>query len=162
MSNKTVFSLLVDNEAGVLSRIAGLFSRRSYNIESLTVGETQEKGISRMTVVAEGEPEVLEQIHKQLAKLIDVREIKVLPADCSVCRELILMKIAVSAEDRQQVIAIADIFRAKIVDVSVDSLMVELTGTQNKIDAFTHLLGQYKIIELARTGITGLSRGSAD
>ncbi len=162
MSNKTVFSLLVDNEAGVLSRIAGLFSRRSYNIESLTVGETQEKGISRMTVVAEGEPEVLEQIHKQLAKLIDVREIKVLPADCSVCRELILMKIAVSAEDRQQVIAIADIFRAKIVDVSVDSLMVELTGTQNKIDAFTHLLGQYRIIELARTGITGLSRGSAD
>lgn len=162
MSNKTVFSLLVDNEAGVLSRIAGLFSRRSYNIESLTVGETQEKGISRMTVVAEGEPEVLEQIHKQLAKLIDVREIKVLPADCSVCRELILMKIAVSAEDRQQVIAIADIFRAKIVDVSVESLMVELTGTQNKIDAFTHLLGQYRIIELARTGITGLSRGSAD
>lgn len=162
MSNKTVFSLLVDNEAGVLSRIAGLFSRRSYNIESLTVGETQEKGISRMTVVAEGEPEVLEQIHKQLAKLIDVREIKILPADCSVCRELILMKIAVSAEDRQQVIAIADIFRAKIVDVSVDSLMVELTGTQNKIDAFTHLLGQYRIIELARTGITGLSRGSAD
>ena len=162
MSNKTVFSLLVDNEAGVLSRIAGLFSRRSYNIESLTVGETQDKGISRMTVVAEGEPEVLEQIHKQLAKLIDVREIKVLPADCSVCRELILMKIAVSAEDRQQVIAIADIFRAKIVDVSVDSLMVELTGTQNKIDAFTHLLGQYRIIELARTGITGLSRGSAD
>ena len=162
MSNKTVFSLLVDNEAGVLSRIAGLFSRRSYTIESLTVGETQEKGISRMTVVAEGEPEVLEQIHKQLAKLIDVREIKVLPADCSVCRELILMKIAVSAEDRQQVIAIADIFRAKIVDVSVDSLMVELTGTQNKIDAFTHLLGQYRIIELARTGITGLSRGSAD
>lgn len=162
MSNKTVFSLLVDNEAGVLSRIAGLFSRRSYNIESLTVGETQEKGISRMTVVAEGEPEVLEQIHKQLAKLIDVKEIKVLPADCSVCRELILMKIAVSAEDRQQVIAIADIFRAKIVDVSVDSLMVELTGTQNKIDAFTHLLGQYRIIELARTGITGLSRGSAD
>lgn len=162
MSNKVVFSLLVDNEAGVLSRIAGLFSRRSYNIESLTVGETQVKGCSRMTVVADGEPDVLEQIEKQLAKLIDVREIKVLPAESSVCRELILMKIAVNAEDRQQVIAIADIFRAKIVDVSVNSLMVELTGTQSKIDAFTNLLGQYQIVELARTGITGLSRGCAD
>ncbi|MBQ8639600.1 MAG: acetolactate synthase small subunit [Lachnospiraceae bacterium] len=160
--SKVVFSLLVDNEAGVLSRISGLFSRRSYNIESLTVGETQEKGVSRMTVVADGDQDVLEQIEKQLAKLIDVREIKVLPADASVCRELILMKIAVTSEDRQQVIAIADIFRAKIVDVALDSLMVELTGTQSKIDAFTTLLGQYKIIELARTGITGLSRGRMD
>jgi acetolactate synthase-1/3 small subunit len=162
MSNKVVFSLLVDNEAGVLSRIAGLFSRRGYNIESLTVGETEEKSISRMTVVAEGEPEVLEQIEKQLAKLIDVRQIKMLPADSSVCRELILMKIAVNAQDRQQVIAIADIFRAKIVDVSLNSLMVELTGTQSKIDAFTNLLGQFRVLELARTGITGLSRGCTD
>jgi acetolactate synthase-1/3 small subunit len=115
-----------------------------------------------MTVVAEGEPEVLEQIEKHLAKLIDVRQIKMLPADSSVCRELILMKIAVNAQDRQQVIAIADIFRAKIVDVSLNSLMVELTGTQSKIDAFTNLLGQFRVLELARTGITGLSRGCTD
>lgn len=162
MSNKVVFSLLVDNEAGVLSRIAGLFSRRGYNIDSLTVGETEQSGTSRMTVVAEGEPEVLEQIEKQLGKLIDVREIKVLPADSSVCRELILMKIGVTEENRQQVIAVADIFRAKIVDVAVDSLMVELTGNQNKIDAFINLLGPYRIRELARTGITGLSRGCMD
>ena len=94
MSNKVVFSLLVDNEAGVLSRVAGLFSRRGYNIDSLTVGETQDKRHSRMTVVAEGEPEVLEQIEKQLAKLVDVSKIQMLPADASVCRELILIKVA--------------------------------------------------------------------
>lgn len=117
MSNKVVFSLLVDNEAGVLSRVAGLFSRRGYNIDSLTVGETQDKRHSRMTVVAEGEPEVLEQIEKQLAKLVDVSKIQMLPADASVCRELILIKVAAKPEERAQVIAIADIFRAKIVDV---------------------------------------------
>ena len=100
MSNKVVFSLLVDNEAGVLSRVAGLFSRRGYNIDSLTVGETQDKRHSRMTVVAEGEPEVLEQIEKQLAKLVDVSKIQMLPADASVCRELILIKVAAKPEER--------------------------------------------------------------
>lgn len=160
MSNKVVFSLLVDNEAGVLSRVAGLFSRRGYNIDSLTVGETQDKRHSRMTVVAEGEPEVLEQIEKQLAKLVDVSKIQMLPADASVCRELILIKVAAKPEERAQVIAIADIFRAKIVDVGEESMMVELTGNESKLDACTKLLEKFTILELARTGITGLSRGS--
>ena len=169
MSNKVVFSLLVDNEAGVLSRVAGLFSRRGYNIDSLTVGETQDKRHSRMTVVAEGEPEVLEQIEKQLAKLVDVSKIQMLPADASVCRELILIKVAAKPEERaqvidkkekQEIIAIADIFRAKIVDVGEESMMVELTGNESKLDACTKLLEKFTILELARTGITGLSRGS--
>ena len=156
MSNKVVFSLLVDNEAGVLSRVAGLFSRRGYNIDSLTVGETQDKRHSRMTVVAE----VLEQIEKQLAKLVDVSKIQMLPADASVCRELILIKVAAKPQDRAQVIAIADIFRAKIVDVGEESMMIELTGNDSKLDACTKLLEKFTILELARTGITGLSRGS--
>ena len=160
--NKVVLSLLVDNQAGVLSRISGLFSRRGYNIDSLTVGETVNSNVSRMTVVADGEPEVLEQIEKQLAKLVDVIEIKMLPADASVCRELILVKVAVSAEERQQVIAIVDIFRAKIVDVAVDSIMIELTGNQSKLEAFVGLLGKFTIKEIARTGITGLGRGCLD
>lgn len=160
--SKIVLSLLVDNQAGVLSRIAGLFSRRGYNIDSLTVGETEEQNRSRMTVVASGEPEVLEQIEKQLAKLIDVFEIKTLPVDESVCRELILVKVCVTAQDRQQVISIADIFRAKIVDVAVDSVMIELTGSQTKLEAFINLLQDFQIKELARTGITGLSRGAVD
>lgn len=157
--SKVVISILVDNQAGVLSRIAGLFSRRGYNIDSLTVGETEDASRSRMTVVADGEPEVLEQIEKQLSKLVDVISLQILPAD-SVCRELILVKVACTKEERQQVIAVADIFRAKIVDVAVDSIMVELTGAQSKLEAFISLLDNFRIIELARTGITGLARGS--
>ncbi len=157
--SKVVFSLLVDDEAGVMGRIVGLFSRRSYSLESVTAGGTEVPGVSRVTVVAEGEPDVLEQIEKQLAKLVNVKEIKALEEDASVCRELILMKVAVDAVNRPQVIAIAEIFRAKVVDVAVHSMMLELTGTQSKIDAFTNLLGEFKIIEMARTGITGLSRG---
>lgn len=159
---KMVLSILVDNTAGVLSRISGLFARRGYNIDSLTVSETVNPGISRMTLVVSGEDEVLEQIHKQLAKLVDVREIIELKDGESVCRELILCKVEVDAEKRQQVIAIADIFRAKIVDVSPDSLMIELTGNQSKLDAFVDLLNGFEIKELVRTGITGLTRGKYD
>jgi len=155
-------SILVDDESGVLSRVAGLFSRRGYNIESLTVGQTSVKGISRMTVVVTGEENVLIQIKKQLGKLIDVKAIKELPMDSSVSRELILIKLQATAEDRQAIIAITDIFRAKIVDVTEDSLIIELTGNQSKLNAFTDLLKGYKILEIARTGITGLSRGTAD
>ena len=162
MSNKVVFSLLVDNEAGVLSRVAGLFSRRGYNIDSLTVGETQDKCHSRMTVVAEGEPEVLEQIEKQLAKLIDVKEIVELPHDESVCRELVLIKVLCTREERQQITTMADIYRANIVDVAKNSLIISLTGSQSKIDSFIALLDGFKITELARTGITGLARGAAN
>ncbi|HIS81862.1 MAG TPA: acetolactate synthase small subunit [Candidatus Scatomonas merdavium] len=157
-----VLSILVDNTSGVLSRVAGLFSRRGYNIDSLTVGVTADPKYSRMTVVASGDDQVLEQITKQLEKLVDVIDIKVLQPSESVNRELILVKIKADASERQNVIAVADIFRAKIVDVGMNSLIVELTGTQSKLDAFLSLLQGYEILELARTGITGLSRGMDD
>ena len=157
---KKVYSLLVNNSSGVLSRVAGLFSRRGYNIMSLTVGETTDPRYSRMTVVAEGDEQILDQIKKQLGKLIDVVDIKTLKADESVHRELILVKVRVRDEQRQSVITMADVFRGKVVDVGLDSLIIELTGQQNKLDAFLRLLKDYEILELARTGITGLSRGS--
>ena len=156
---KKVFQLLVDNTAGVLSRISGLFSRRSYNIESITAGVTADPRFTRITIVASGDDEILEQIEKQVAKLVDVRDIKELKPDESVYRELILIKVKATAEQRQGVIAVADIFRAKIVDVAKESLIIELTGNQNKIEAFIGLLDGYEILELARTGIAGLSRG---
>lgn len=158
---RAVFSILVENSAGVLSRVAGLFSRRGYNIDSLTVGETLDPKYSRMTVTTSGEEEVLEQIEKQLNKLIDVKEIIELPVHESVCRELILVKVECGSERRQDVTAISNIFRANIVDVAQNSLIVELTGSQSKLNAFIELLHGFKITELARTGITGLARGSA-
>lgn len=157
-----ILSILVDNTSGVLSRVAGLFSRRGYNIDSLTVGVTADPRYSRMTVVASGDNLVLEQITRQLEKLVDVRDIKVLKEDDSVNRELILVKVKVDAQERRNIIAVADIFRAKIIDVGVESLIVELTGVQSKLDAFLNLLDGYEILELARTGITGLSRGVDD
>lgn len=160
--NKRVLSLLVDNTSGVLSRIAGLFSRRGYNIDSLTVGETADPRYSRMTVVVNGDDQILDQITKQLAKLVDVVDIKPLKEGESVSRELILVKVRVDAGNRQEVISVADIFRAKIIDVGIDSLIIELTGNQSKLDAFIRLLEGYEILELARTGITGLSRGAED
>ena len=157
---KMVLSVLVGNTSGVLNRVAGLFSRRGYNIDSLTVGETENPEFSRMTIVVHGEDEILEQIEKQIAKLVDVKEITELKDGTSVCRELILIKVAADAEQRPQIIAVADVFRAKIVDVAPDSLMVELTGNQAKVDAFIGLLQGFKILELVRTGITGLTRGN--
>lgn len=159
---KVVFSILVDNTSGVLSRIAGLFSRRGYNIDSLTVGETADPRYSRMTVVARGDEQILDQIVKQLAKLIDVVDIKVLEEESSVNRELVLVKVRADAADRQSIIAIANVFRGSIIDVGKDSLIIELTGQQSKLDAFVELLRGYEILELARTGITGLSRGAED
>ena len=159
---KRILSILVDNTSGVLSRVAGLFSRRGYNIDSLTVGETQNPAYSRMTVVVRGDDQVLDQIEKQVAKLEDVRAVKVLTHGERVCRQLILVTVAVEADQRPAVVAIADIFRAKIVDVGVDTLMIELTGNQNKLDAFVKLLNGYEIKEMVRTGITGLSRGARD
>ena len=159
---RKVLSLLVENTSGVLSRVAGLFSRRGYNITSLTVGETANPAYSRMTVVAEGDEQILEQITRQLGKLIDVIDIKTLEPDSSVARELIMVKIRVADEQRQSVITMADVFRGKVVDVGLDSMIIELTGQQSKLDAFLRLLKDYEILELARTGITGLSRGSDD
>ena len=159
---KVVFSMLVDNTSGVLSRIAGLFSRRGYNIDSLTVGVTADPRYSRATVVAKGDRTILEQIEKQLSKLVDVIDIKRLEPESSICRELIMIKLKVNEENRQSIISVANIFRAKIVDVSKESLLIELTGNQSKIEAFIDLLNGYEILELARTGITGLSRGVFD
>lgn len=157
-----VLSILVENSAGVLSRVAGLFSRRGYNIDSLTVGVTNDPEFSRMTVVASGSEDVLDQIKKQLAKLVDVKEIVELPSGASVLRELVLVQVEATVEQRQAVIAIADIYRAKIVDVSDHSIMLELTGNQDKLRAFLELMEGFKITELARTGVTGLARGTAN
>ena len=159
---RRVLSILVDNTSGVLSRVSGLFSRRGYNIDSLTVGETADPRYSRMTVVVRGDELILDQITKQLAKLIDVVDIKTLQDGESVTRELILVKVRADAEHRQDIVSTAGIFRANIVDVGVDSLTIEMTGNQSKIEAFIGLLMGYEILELARTGITGLSRGADD
>ena len=159
---KRILSILVDNTSGVLSRVAGLFSRRGYNIDSITAGVTAAQRYSRMTVVCEGDDQMLQQITKQLAKQEDVRDVKVLEQDDSVARELMLVKVAVKPEQRQGALSVADIFRAKVVDVSKDSLIMEMTGSQNKLQAFVELMADYEILELARTGITGLSRGSDD
>ena len=156
-----VFSMLVENSAGVLSRVAGLFSRRGYNIDSLTVGETTDPKLSRMTVTVTGDDDVLEQIEKQVSKLIDVKEIIELPAEASVCRELVLLKLECDESGRQEVITLSNVFRANIVDVAMESIIVELTGAQSKLNAFIDLLSSFKITELARTGITGLARGAA-
>ena len=157
-----VFSLLVDNNPGVLSRVSGLFSRRGYSIDSITAGVTAAPRFTRITIVASGDELILSQIEKQVRKLEDVIEIKVLQPEDSVYRELIMVKVRANKTERTEIISVADIFRAKIVDVEKDSLMVELTGNGSKVDAFLELLEGYEILELARTGITGLQRGIKD
>lgn len=158
---RKVFQLLVDNTSGVLSRISGLFSRRGYNIESITAGETADPKYTRITIVTSGDDEILEQIEKQVAKLVDVQDIKELEPDDSVFRELALIKVRVSAEGRQDIIALADTdtFQGKIVDVHKEAMIIELTGTPRRIDNFIELLDGYEILELARTGLAGLGRG---
>ena len=157
-----VYSLIVDNTTGVLSRISGLFSRRGYSIDSITAGVTADPRFTRITIVASGDELILAQNEKQVRKLEDVVEIKVLKPEESVYRELIMIKVRANKAERSEIISVADIFRAKIVDVENDSLMIELTGNQSKLEAFLNLLDGYEILELARTGITGLSRGSKD
>lgn len=157
--HKKVFQLLVDNTSGVLSRISGLFSRRGYNIESITAGVTADPRFTRITIVASGDDEILDQIEKQVEKLVDVRDIRELKPANSVYRELALIKVAATAAQREGVISVTDIFRAKIIDVCAESLTIELTGDQAKIEAFLSLLEGYEILELARTGIAGLGRG---
>ncbi len=160
--NRKVFQLLVDNSSGVLSRISGLFSRRGYNIESITAGVTADPRYSRITIVAQGDDEILDQIEKQVAKLIEVRNVKVLDPSDSVYRELCLIKVEVTEDNRENLISVANIFRANIVDVGSESMIIELTGNQSKIEAFLGLLKGYTISELARTGLTGLTRGNSD
>ena len=153
-----VLSLLVDNTSGVLSRVSGMFSRRGYNIDSLTVGVTENPKYSRMTVAVSGDDRILTQIKNQLMKLEDVVEVVELEDGTSVCRELVLIKVKADQNQRQAIIAITDVFRAKIVDVSPETLMIEITGNNTKIDAFIGLLDGFEIKELVRTGLTGLTR----
>ncbi len=157
-----VLSLLVDNTSGVLSRVSGMFSRRGYNIDSLTVGVTENPKYSRMTVAVSGDDRILDQIEKQLNKLEDVVEIEELKDGTSVCRELVLIKVKATREEKQQIIAVADVFRAKIVDVSKGSIMIELTGNVSKVEAFLDLLEGFELQSLVRTGLTGLTRGSSN
>ena len=159
---KQAYSILVYNNPGLLSRMAGLFSRRGYNIESITAGTTADPRFTRITIVASGDEQILSQIEKQVRKMEDVIEIKPLNDSNSVCRELVMIKVRANASERAELISLADIFRAKIVDVAKESLVIELTGNQSKVDAFIDLLSGYEILELARTGLTGLSRGADD
>lgn len=157
-----IYSVLVDNTAGVLTRLSGLFSRRGYNIDSLTVGVTADPNYSRMTIVTSGDDLTLDQIGRQLEKQVDVKDIKVLRTDKSVSRELIMVKVKTDKEERQNLIELSNIFRAKIVDIGPNSMIVELTGSGSKLDGFIKMLEDYEILELARTGQTGLSRGMED
>ena len=159
---KQTYSLLVENNPGVVSRVSGLFSRRGYNMESISAGVTADDRFSRITVVASGDDQCLEQIEKQLAKLEDVLDIKLLEYGNSVTRELILVKIRATDVQRQPIMNVTEIYHGKIVDVTAESMVIELTGHQGKLDAFLGLLDGYEILELARTGVTGLTRGSSD
>lgn len=157
-----VFSLIVDNNPGVLSRISGLFTRRGYSIDSISAGVTADPRFTRITIVAQGDELILSQIEKQVAKLEEIRRVKVLKPEDSVYRELIMVKVKANKAERAEIISVVDIFRAKVVDVEKESLMVEMTGAQSKIEAFLNMLDGYEILEVARTGITALSRGSDD
>lgn len=154
-----VLSLLVENNSGVLSRIAGLFARRCFNIDSLTVGPTQDEKLSRMTITVIGDEQILEQIKKQLNKLIEVIKIVELTPQESVSRELVFVKVKADNNTRSNIIEISNIFRANIVDVSHGSLILQLTGDDNKVTAFMDMLRPFGIIEFIRSGATGLQRG---
>jgi acetolactate synthase-1/3 small subunit len=156
---KHTLAVLVENKSGVLSRVASLFSRRGYNIDSLAVGVTEDPEISRMTIVVQGDDQVLEQVTKQLNKLIDVIKVSDIGADDAVERELALIKVSADVASRAEIIQIANIFRARIVDVAPKSITVEVTGDESKINAIEKLLRQFGIKEMVRTGKIALVRG---
>lgn len=157
-----IISVVVENKPGVLTRVAGLFARRGFNIESLAVGTTETPDVSRMTIVAEGNEQDLEQIIKQLYKLIDTMKVFDLPADKAIERELVLIKVAANDKTRQEITQIVDIFRGKIVDVAETSMTIEIVGDENKVEGAEKLLAKFGIRELVRTGVIGLMRGSAE
>lgn len=154
-----IISILIENESGALSRVSGLFSARGYNIESLTVAPTEDPSLSRMTLVTRGNDDVIEQITKQLNKLIDVVKLIDLAESAHIERELMLVKIRTNHDTREEVKRMVDIFRGKIIDVTPNSYVVEMTGQSNKLDAFIHGFEEGSIIEVARSGPTGISRG---
>ncbi|GAA5163331.1 acetolactate synthase small subunit [Viridibacterium curvum] len=154
-----VISLLLENESGALSRVSGLFSARGYNIESLTVAPTEDASMSRMTIVTTGSDEVIEQITKQLNKLIEVVKVVDLSEAAHIERELMLIKVRAQAKDREELKRMADIFRGRIVDVTDASYVIELTGTQDKLDSFINAIDRSLILETVRSGVTGIGRG---
>jgi len=156
-----VIAALVENKPGVLHSVANMFRRRGFNIESITVGHTEKKGITRMTITVSGDEKTLEQIVKQMNKLIDVVKVASLEPDSIVTRELALIKVNVpDTKTRSDIINCVEVFRGHVIDVSPETLTIEITGTPDKIDAFLNLMKGYGILELARTGLTALSRGT--
>ena len=155
-----IITALVANKSGVLNRVSGLFSKRGYNIESLSVCTTEDENLSRMTIVVNGDEYVLEQITKQLDKLVDVKKVSQISDDGgSILRELLLIKISVKPSQRPEIESVVNIYKAKTVDLSPVSMVLELTGESSKLDAFISVVKDYGIIELARTGLTALQRG---
>lgn len=155
-----IVTALVANKSGVLTRISGLFSRRGYNINSLSVCATENPDFSRMTIVAEADDGTIKQIARQLDKLVDVKKVGILAPSGAVCRELLIIKLHMQAAQRPEIESTCNIYKAKMIDLSPDSLIAELTGEPNKIDAFIEVVRHYGIIESVRTGLTALSRGS--
>ncbi|MEX0742210.1 MAG: acetolactate synthase small subunit, partial [Phycisphaeraceae bacterium] len=156
---KHVIAALVTNEPGVLARVAGMFAARGFNIDSLVVGRTENSEFSRMTIVVNGDMRVLEQIRKQLGKLVEVVKIVDYSGTEYVERDLMLMRVTTPSDTRREVIELADLFRARIVDVSLDELTIEMSGAEDKIEAFIQLLQPYGLVELARTGVIAMPRG---
>jgi acetolactate synthase I/III small subunit len=157
---KYVLAVLVENKPGVLVRVAALFARRGFNIESLAVGKTMDASISRMTIEVDADDKTLEQVVKQLNKLINVLKVSNLTLEPSVNRELVMIKVRADARNRAEIQQIVETFRAKIVDVSLDSLIIEITGNEDKLEAIQLLLSHYGILEIVRTGKIALLRGS--
>ena len=155
-----LISILVENEAGALSRISGLFSARGYNIETLTVAPTEDASMSRMTIVTTGSEDVIEQITKQLNKLVDVVKVVDLSEAEHIERELMLIKVRAGSKERDEVKRMADIFRGRVIDVSDNTYTIELTGSGEKLDAFIHALDAGTILETVRTGTSGIGRGN--
>ena len=154
-----IISVLLENESGALSRVAGLFSARGYNIESVTVAPTNDRSLSRMTIVTSGTDEIVEQITKQLNKLVDVVRLSDLTESAHVERELLLIKVRAEGAAREEIRSLVDIFRGQIVDVTEKSYIMQLTGDGQKLDAFMNALGEHTILEVARSGATGIARG---
>ncbi len=159
MSSRHIISLLMENESGALSRVAGLFSARAYNIESLTVAPTEDATLSRMTIVTVGSEDVIEQIIKQLNKLVDVVKVLDLTEGSHIERELMLVKVRAAGKEREELKRMADIFRGRIIDVADLTYTIELTGTGTKLDAFLEAIDQGAILETVRTGASGIGRG---
>lgn len=158
---KHTISVLVNDQPGVLQRVSGLFGRRGFNIESITVGESEEKGLSRMVIVTTGDDNTLEQVEKQLYKIVDVIKVVDLSSNPMVAREVALIKIHAEPANRPEIISIVETFRASVVDIGPNSMIVQVVGDTDKIDAIVEVLRPYRIKELARTGVTAMIRGSA-